>query len=526
MPDYVAILRRSIASLPEDGPDMRQAVYERARSALARQLTSVEPPLPAEEIEGHHQSLEEAIETVEAEFVEAGAYEEPDEEPQARQPVPPPPPERPAPPPPAAARPAPEPKPAEKPAEAKPAEKPAESRPSAPKADDAKPREPKPAPAAAAAAAPAARKEDGAKKQGPASGRPAEPAKTDNALVPAGQGKKTPPADDAPPPYPSERVETSRAPALVAIVLIVLILGGVGAIAYTQWETIVTAYHDIVDQPEETASDETPASEATSGSEQAAGEQPSSPLTGVVEADRVEGKDEDRLISGPATMPAPSPSTAEEQPMEPGTDEPAPADGASPSTELAGPAGPGISPSEEQAPPLVGQRAIFYEQGADGAAGQAVNGAVSWTSVEKDDGSPAIQATIDVPERGATVTITMSKNSDVALPASHLIEIAFSGGLVDGTTVQRVPALVLKPNEQARGQPLAGAAVDVTGDLFWIALSDTQDQVDRNLELLRSGSWFDLPILFNSGQRALITFEKGIPGDKVFENVMQQWASS
>ncbi|MBZ8135312.1 hypothetical protein [Afifella sp. IM 167] len=544
---------------------MRQAVYERARSALARQLTSVEPPLPADEIEGHHQALEEAIDTVETEFAEAGGYEEPDEEPE-REAEPPPPPERAAPvPAPAAARPVPEPKPAEKPAapkaeEARPQEpqpfkpSPYQPRPQEPKAAEPKAGEPKtgeqkngepkpgapkngdakPAPVAAPLPGPAGRKPDDGKKVAGAPGPAgkAEPGPAGKGTpAPGGKDKKGP-ADDAPPPYPSERVETSRAPALVAFVLIVLILGGVGALAYTQWDTIVTAYHDITDQSGRTASDENAGSDTagtdaggtgTAGSgmtssEQAA-EAPSSPLTGVVEADRVEGKDEDRLLSGPATTPAPSPSTAEEQPMDMGTDEPAPDAEAGAGTELAGPA-----PSSEQAAPLVGQRAIFYEQGADGAAGQAVNGAVSWTSVEKDDGSPAIQATIDIPDRNSTVTITMSKNSDVALPASHLIEIAFSGVLVDGTTVQRVPALVLKPNEQARGQPLAGAAVDVTGDLFWIALSDTPDQVDRNLELLRSGSWFDLPILFNSGQRALITFEKGIPGDKVFENVMQQWA--
>ncbi|MBK1628709.1 hypothetical protein CKO34_16245, partial [Afifella marina] len=82
MPDYVAILKRSIASLPDDGPDMRQAVYDRARSALARQLTAVEPPLPPEDIEGHHAALEDAIAVVEEDFAAASAgVEEPDEEP-------------------------------------------------------------------------------------------------------------------------------------------------------------------------------------------------------------------------------------------------------------------------------------------------------------------------------------------------------------------------------------------------------------------------------------------------------------
>ena len=105
------------------------------------------------------------------------------------------------------------------------------------------------------------------------------------------------------------------------------------------------------------------------------------------------------------------------------------------------------------------------------------------------------------------------------------MEIQFAGGL-SGSPIQRVPALVLKQTEQARGQPLTGAAVPVTNELFWIALSDDQEQVDHNLQLLREGSWFDIPILFSDQTRALISFEKGIPGDKVFETVMSSWTAS
>ncbi len=48
----------------------------------------------------------------------------------------------------------------------------------------------------------------------------------------------------------------------------------------------------------------------------------------------------------------------------------------------------------------------------------------------------------------------------------------------------------------------------------------------RNVQLLREGSWFDIPILFSDQTRALLTFEKGIPGDKVFETVMASWTPS
>ena len=65
----------------------------------------------------------------------------------------------------------------------------------------------------------------------------------------------------------------------------------------------------------------------------------------------------------------------------------------------------------------------------------------------------------------------------------------------------------MKQTEQARGQPLAGAAVPVTNELFWIALSNEEEDVTRNLQLLSDGLWFDLPILFSDKTRALITFE-------------------
>jgi hypothetical protein len=47
---------------------MREAVYQRARAALARQLTAVDPPLSTREIETQHQELEDAVAQLEAEY--------------------------------------------------------------------------------------------------------------------------------------------------------------------------------------------------------------------------------------------------------------------------------------------------------------------------------------------------------------------------------------------------------------------------------------------------------------------------
>ena len=68
------------------------------------------------------------------------------------------------------------------------------------------------------------------------------------------------------------------------------------------------------------------------------------------------------------------------------------------------------------------------------------------------------------------VTINIRKNTDSALPASHLVEVIIDTPAdFPGGGIKSVPAFVMKPTEEARGQPLDGAAAKVADGFFWIA---------------------------------------------------------
>ncbi|MCG5235120.1 hypothetical protein [Xanthobacter oligotrophicus] len=93
MADYYPLLVRAISSLPQKTGEGRRAVYDRARTALMRQLRGVDPPLPEGEITRERMSLEEAIRRVEADYAqqdnsadaiddEAEAAHEPRDEPE------------------------------------------------------------------------------------------------------------------------------------------------------------------------------------------------------------------------------------------------------------------------------------------------------------------------------------------------------------------------------------------------------------------------------------------------------------
>ncbi len=170
------------------------------------------------------------------------------------------------------------------------------------------------------------------------------------------------------------------------------------------------------------------------------------------------------------------------------------------------------------------QQSILYEEALiQGGAGSASRGNVVWT-LDEADGVSVIKAVATLPARDLAVEMTLKPNTDQSLPASHLLELnfLFPPGF-DGKGVEQVPGLILKTTESAPGEPLDGAAVKVSDSLFWIALSDSADERTKNLKRLVEQEWIDVPLLYNTGRRAMLTFEKGTTGNKVIAQAIKNW---
>jgi hypothetical protein len=169
----------------------------------------------------------------------------------------------------------------------------------------------------------------------------------------------------------------------------------------------------------------------------------------------------------------------------------------------------GTAPSS-QAPPAVAQRVVLYEEDPNEPQGKQFVGSAVWRTETVSPGpglAPelAVRADIEVPERHMTVTWSLRRNTDQALPASHTIEIMFNlPPDFPGGGIANVPGVLMKQSEQARGTPLAGLAVKVTNGFFLIGLSAVDADVQRNMQLLKERPWFDIPIVYNNGGRAIL----------------------
>jgi hypothetical protein len=177
----------------------------------------------------------------------------------------------------------------------------------------------------------------------------------------------------------------------------------------------------------------------------------------------------------------------------------------------------------------VAQKVVLYDEDPNDPQGKRYVGSALWRTETVSPGpglAPelAVRADIEIPERKLRMTWSLRRNSDKALPASHTIEIMFTlaADFPEGG-IGNVPGVLMKQSEQARGVPLAGLAVKVTNGYFLIGLSAVEADQQRNIQLLKERDWFDVPIVYTSGKRAILAMEKGAPGTRVFEEAFRAW---
>jgi hypothetical protein len=186
------------------------------------------------------------------------------------------------------------------------------------------------------------------------------------------------------------------------------------------------------------------------------------------------------------------------------------------------------APATQAAAPAA-QKVVLYEEDPADPNGKRFVGSAIWRTetVTPGPGQPpelAIRADVEVPERKLAMTWSLRRNTDKGLPATHTVEIMFkvppdfpSGG------ISNVPGILMKQAEQTRGTPLAGLAVKVTPGFYLIGLSNAETDKDRNLQLLKERSWFDIPVVYNNNRRAILALEKGTPGERVFADAFKAW---
>jgi hypothetical protein len=178
----------------------------------------------------------------------------------------------------------------------------------------------------------------------------------------------------------------------------------------------------------------------------------------------------------------------------------------------------------------VAQRAVLYIEPAEATQPpRALVGRVAWRVEAQNPGQgqpleTVIRADIEIAEAGLNLVFTIRRNTDAAFPASHILGMRFHRVTDDGNgAVREAGVPQFKTEENERGAPLSAITNALGENLFVSALSRVPVEVERNLELIRTRNWIDIPVRFASGRRGIIAFEKGPSGDLRIAEGFDSW---
>jgi hypothetical protein len=192
-------------------------------------------------------------------------------------------------------------------------------------------------------------------------------------------------------------------------------------------------------------------------------------------------------------------------------------------------AGDSESSSIAQANAPVAQRAILYEEDPTDPKGKRYTGGVTWhtENISLTAGTPpelVVKADLNVTDANTAVSMIFRRNTDHAMPASHVVEIKFDRPPdAPSGEVAKLHGLLMKQEGKVHGAPLEGETAKVTPGYFMVALASGALQLQHNLKLLKEDPWFEVVIGYSNGHKAILAIDKGTSGEQAFKEAFAAW---
>ena len=225
----------------------------------------------------------------------------------------------------------------------------------------------------------------------------------------------------------------------------------------------------------------------------------------------------DSLRAGNETGQAPIPGLASKQPQ---------------SVDELGAIPPASHSAEAQTPPAApaAGRAAMLIAPADNPDKPVVSlGSTVWSLIPPVPFRPAtvaLRADADIADLKMHATMTLSKNTDPTLQATHLIDLRFffaDGARITGFKDVGLPQM--RKEDSTAAETLTSVKVKISDVDFLIALAKDDQDTHRNLDLMQTRAWFDFPLLLNDDRVAKIVFQKSADGEAMLNKALDAWGS-
>jgi hypothetical protein len=177
--------------------------------------------------------------------------------------------------------------------------------------------------------------------------------------------------------------------------------------------------------------------------------------------------------------------------------------------------------------PLRGRAAMLVASADSPQKPVSSLGSTVWSLIPPAPGQPAtvgVKAEADIPDLKMHAAMTLRKNADPTLQATHMIDLRFSfaeGAPITGFKDVGLPQM--RKEDSTTAEALTSVKVKISDTYFLIALAKGEADIPRNLDLMQTRSWFDFPLLLNDDRIAKIVFQKSPEGRAMLEKAFEAW---
>ena len=153
-------------------------------------------------------------------------------------------------------------------------------------------------------------------------------------------------------------------------------------------------------------------------------------------------------------------------------------------------------------------------------------GSTVWSAIPPAPGHPstlAVKADANIPDLKMHATMTLRKNTDPTLQATHTIDLKFS--FAEGAPITGVKNVEPKMRNlgSTASEALTSADLKISDFYFVIALANRDPDRAHNLDLIQTRAWFEFPMLLNDNRIAKLLFQKSPGAEAMLAKAFEAW---
>lgn len=186
-------------------------------------------------------------------------------------------------------------------------------------------------------------------------------------------------------------------------------------------------------------------------------------------------------------------------------------------------AAPPVEPKPAAPLPVLSRGFMIVE--VPGGAPNQFEGQADWKFVPEPGArteARTIRLEAEFPGAGLKFDMTIARNTDPALGASHTVLLVFDPK-AGFEAIREMSALEWRERETVAGTPFAGSLVPMQENVFLFGLDYSEAARSRNLELMKSQRWLVFEFRLANSRRGAILIEKGTNGENAIAEALAEW---